>query len=498
MSIRCFPLIIALFALLFPCLSFSQALATLVPPPGLQLVNGVTTLPVSVTPAANSPFIRQGHVFANATLNLGSRTITVPVAMRIAANASVFAATRLNPYVAAASFAVGAFGLLHSWFAADPEAPPLGLTPDGKIVSPFSSPDVLAPLVRMPDTGYLYYDDVSRSYRNASELGGMCISPDAWDANLLIFHTFPAFRSFIYAENGGGGPCNLTNGSVGVRLVSGCTSGPGTVPRSNYMLPSGGMVVHFCSVSALRNVTSSTAPPAISRLASPGLAPIPPSLIPFISPDTPIDPNPVINPIIPPPGFAVNPSAEPRIGPNANPYPVINPSTMRVPNGQSVPVPNTSPQRYDTPWLDITPTPSPADPWRVTVTQVIIRNTTNHSDLPVAAPPPVAPPPVVMPSNCVLFPNSLGCIPLVSPVSDILPVSTVPIALQIGPSFSGGSCPADTVVSLSSFQFPLFHSATACAWVTSARYVIILLASLSAMTIVRPGGNKIRVESSAD
>lgn len=52
-----------------------------------------------------------------------------------------------------------------------------------------------------------------------------------------------------------------------------------------------------------------------------------------------------------------------------NPTPGENPQSqpLRVPTGQPVPIPNTDPQQYRHPYVDIVPAPTPDNPWRVDV-----------------------------------------------------------------------------------------------------------------------------------
>ncbi len=52
-----------------------------------------------------------------------------------------------------------------------------------------------------------------------------------------------------------------------------------------------------------------------------------------------------------------------------NPSPGENPQSqpLRVPTGQPVPIPNTDPQQWRQPYVDIVPAPTPDNPWRVDV-----------------------------------------------------------------------------------------------------------------------------------
>lgn len=55
--------------------------------------------------------------------------------------------------------------------------------------------------------------------------------------------------------------------------------------------------------------------------------------------------------------------------PYINPEPGLNPSNrpLRVPTGEPQPIPNTNPQQWRQPYVDIVPAPTPESPWRVDV-----------------------------------------------------------------------------------------------------------------------------------
>ena len=73
--------------------------------------------------------------------------------------------------------------------------------------------------------------------------------------------------------------------------------------------------------------------------------------------------------------------------PFINPAPGENPSNrpQRVPTGQPVPIPNTDPQQYRQPYVDIVPAPTPDNPWRVDVKP---GETTSTNPNPVENPQP--------------------------------------------------------------------------------------------------------------
>ena len=75
--------------------------------------------------------------------------------------------------------------------------------------------------------------------------------------------------------------------------------------------------------------------------------------------------------------------------PFINPAPGENPSNrpQRVPTGQPVPIPNTDPQQWRQPYVDIVPAPTPESPWRVDVKP---GETTSTNPNPVENPQPDA------------------------------------------------------------------------------------------------------------
>lgn len=88
---------------------------------------------------------------------------------------------------------------------------------------------------------------------------------------------------------------------------------------------------------------------------------------------------------------------------------------------------------------------------------------------------------------CSLFPDILACKKLEEPTKEELPKRDQDITLQTGPSFSGGSCPPDVVVSVGGHQVTVLATAEPCGWIEGyMKPIILLLASISAVFIVMP------------
>lgn len=229
-------------------------------------------------------------------------------------------------------------------------------------------------------------------------------------------------------------------------------------------------------------------PPEVWKPATPEMVPevmppIPPELPPLLPIPLPVAP-PVINPT---PGD--NPQPQPMLVPTGDPVPVTPPATQ--------PGQQPAPQEYKQPWIEVKPSPTVADPWRVTTRPV---ETTTPSPTaptePVTVPAnpadPAAPTttaPEKDPGLCALFPDILACKKLDAPEPAEIPKRDQDITLQTGPSFSGGSCPPDVVVSVGGQQVTVLSTAQPCDWISAyMKPIILLLASISAAFIVLPRG----------
>lgn len=405
------------------------------------------TLPMPVgmsAPAVGSPYslynvanatYKGGYYLTQAVLNLGARQVTVPMAFRVAGAASYLAAGALAPYVSAGLLAYEAYPYIRDWFSRGPAQTQAAEPADGKVVLPGGGIDA---------ADVLFSDGRTL----ASIFPGATVESVGYSA---VCH--------VNCLNGSGGPYVLYYR-----------------PGNSYTTFSCLVQVNSCSTPVPLPSPREAVVVSPSQIAALGDYPVDPRVLPLLGASVPVDPTPVINP----PDFADSPAL---VGPAGNTAPVIGSRPFAVPNGEPIAVPNTSPVQYVQPWWEVTPAPTVQDPYRV---QVVSTTTTIVIDRPVIT----APPPIV-PLTCDLFPNSLGCIPL-SPIPDPEPVPQVDraITLQAGPTLSGGSCPPDLVLSVHGTTITVPAMATACSWISMARPVILLLAALSAIAIVRPGGGK--------
>lgn len=406
--------------------------AQLAPPPAFQSVGGVSTMNVGA--AANGARYAGGHVMANATLNLGARAVTVPVAMRVAANAATFAVTKMNPWIAGLSLAASAIPYVIDWFTGSD----LEVTEQGKIL-----------------------------------VKGVPGEPvDAGDGDYWVDSNGATVRISEY----GSGACANAGGYLGAaQCTNGVSYGYQAVCK-NYNRSG-------CLMSADPPMGEGTParPPTSGDLAQLANSPINPALFPELGIPLPVDPVPIINP-------AVEPVGDVEIGPNGNPAPQLQPNSnpLRFPDGDPIPVPNTDPQLYNQPWLEVHPSPTVDQPWRVDVRPVVTQ-TTDPNPQPDPTPTPDPVPPAEFYTDCEKFPGSLGCMPVGEPPApSTIPSETRTFELQSGPTFSGGGCPSNLDISFAGHSFQIVDMSVPCGWISGlVKPIILLLSFITAVFIVR-------------
>lgn len=407
--------------------------AQLAPPPGFSSVGGVSTMPVGA--AANGARYAGGYVVGNASLNLGARAVVVPVGMRVAANAATFAVTKMNPWIAGLSLVASAIPYIVDWFTGSN----LAVDSNGVIVVPGTTGPVTASDIQI----YTWEGLVSAT----SVYPGMtCPSGQITTVKLQD-------------------QC-VVSSTVGWWMRSVCSGSW-----------SNGWSGQYCGTGAQPTGPSSPArPPTQGDLADLANRPINPALFPELGIPIPVDPVPVVNPATQPVGDVV-------ISPSGNPAPQLQPQPLRIPNGDPVPIPNTNPQSYSQPWLEVHPSPTADDPWRVDV-RPIVTETTNPNPLPDPTTP--VPPPEFY-TDCEKFPGSIGCMPVGEPpTGEAIPRETRTLEFQNGPTFGGAGCPANLTFTLHGQTYTGINMAEPCAWVSNlVRPVVLLLAFISAVGIVR-------------
>lgn len=184
----------------------------------------------------------------------------------------------------------------------------------------------------------------------------------------------------------------------------------------------------------------------------------------------------------------INPS--PVAVPEPEPKPVPVPQPMRVPQGAPQPVPNTNPQQYKSPVIDITPSPTAAEPWRV---DVVPKDITSVSPTPLPESEPV---PQTEPEGttsapkegglCDLFPDILACAKPELDVPDPDQISNenkdLSITADSGWGPSSGSCPVSQTITVQGKTFSMGVGAL-CDFALMIRPLVLGFAWLSAALI---------------
>lgn len=482
-----------LVAAFLPAAAFA-GYAQLVPPPAFQPVGpGVTTIPTTspannfiydVGPARKAvipstpmqindyPFdnrakYRAGFVGTRATLNVGTRTVGVPVALRVAAGAGRFAVAAFNPWVAGAQLAVLAVPFIIDWFNAKPDS---GLSVDDnqKIVK---TEDVTAPSI----PGYPGLDvgdvdiDATKikegiSIAQALQLGVGVVS----NTNYCLGHAPTSWAVTVGVSAGSW--CGY--GATSVIHARTCKDVNGYFQGNSQdwvLCPSPAIVtredgVIFALLEDLA-VMAQTAidPQALAELGVPIM----------------VEDLPVINP------FAF-PEGQVKVG-ETNPAPELLSRPIRYPNGDPVLIPGTDPPLYTQPWYEVTPSPTVDNPWRVNIAHV---TTTTNDPAPVPDPVPgedVPPPIPDFYTDCDKFPGSVGCAAVGSPPDvETMPKETRTIGAISGPSFSGEGCPSNLNIAFAGHSFQIVDMSIPCGWISGlVKPIFILLSFISAVFIVR-------------
>lgn len=184
------------------------------------------------------------------------------------------------------------------------------------------------------------------------------------------------------------------------------------------------------------------------------------------------------------------PVEEPILNPSAEPLPKSRP--LRIPVGDPQPVPDSVPQQWKTPAIDVVPSPTESDPWRVDVQPVDIVKT-NPDKVPESYVEPDAPPdpetqvkpkPESEQGFCLLFPDILACAKPQLDTPDAPDIQKQNMDIAITPDSGwggGGSCPASRHIAGANVEFsfqPL------CDGIAKFRPLILAFAWLSAAFIL--------------
>lgn len=411
------------------------------PPPGWGGTVGAYTYQ-----AANASQWLSGTVRTNAALNVGGKTVSIPAALRVAANAPTFAAR---------------FMFTH----------PLLLTAAGAAF--------LA-------SQYIEWDEVSGKwlYSHPSTTTDYVVSSGYYAThNYYETHTFYTLQSYC------SGIAQLRN-----RVVSYCaeiSNSDGSVEwRTTVTLAGGGLASNYNSIR--RSATSTC--PAGWYVTPGGCVQTPPpnqveqdeeSFVERVAPA--IQPNQV--PEFVPPGTPI-PVEQPVINP-APDAPTV-PRPLIVPMGDPQLVPGSDPAQWRQPVIRVSPAPTPSHPWQV---DLVPRDVISSDPTPIREPeaeplPNGSTAPSKDADLCAKNPDILAC---QKPELDIpeaeLPKDTVSITYT-PESFGGGggSCVAPVDISYLGHSARILDTDQACGWISAyLRPVALLVAAFISLGIVVGG-----------
>jgi len=372
----------------------------------------------------------------NGSLNIGGRAIVVPAAMRFASNAPRIIATAIafNPYIRTA------------------------LT--------------VASLISMAQ---IEWDDVNSTWIKKEIVPGKAIfyADDPWNPVYSHGNAGSACQAYVQRWNAKKIKENADYGlpawepvSVTAVLIGGawsCVGTSGIYDGATLMTP----LFQEIDVAEQRKTPISNQE-AIDKLAP---FPIPNDLPNDLPPGIviPVEPTPIINPV---------------------PDPQVNPLTrpLRQPLGEPVPVPNTDPQQWKTPVIDVIAAPLPDQPWRVDV---------QPKDILKNDPSPITDPAVSnveptgqtqqekTPGLCDLYPDILACQKPNFDTPDIDQIETRDASITITPDSGWGAenatCPPARHLPGANVDFEF---TTICNFMSGIRPVMIAVAWLMAAMIL--------------
>lgn len=394
--------------------------------------SGVTTASaggLQVQVAANDSVVnRLVRRASGPVVNVGGRAVTMPAAMRLAANASTMAARGIHPLVVA-----------------------------GVVLAPIVLDWIDDAGFFVQGTGIVKSDPsictVAPCYQFA--IGGF-----PWRSDRLT-----ACKDWKY----GGTTYEFRNIRVGATTGD---QGYGHCLGDVHGIANG--VYYTTNQTSIYGSTTAPKPPQYLPVTPQefevGLSPIPlPDAVPKVLPfPLPVD-APIVNPS---PGD--NPVSQPQ----------------RLPQGSPMPVPNTDPQQWRQPVVDLVPAPTPSTPWRIEVIprDIITQSPTAPAPLPESAPvtEPAADPatePATNPDLCEKNPDILACQKIELGTLDPVDVPNTNRQMGInkdtgwGPE--NGSCPAPKTATIMGVNLSMPFTMI-CEFATAIKPMLIGFAWLSA------------------
>ena len=385
--------------------------------------------------AANAGSFRGQTVLTNAALNVAGQLVTIPVGMRVAANAASVAASYSfgNPLLFA-----------------------------GALAFPYAYNYWTAHKLKVNSNGVWELETVSPGTTTQYSIDGANWFASKADACNTLSSSFPADSMWTFTFAVSGTRCSITSKYRGPPPAQ-----------------AGGIIGYQDLLSRVSNAyVSEKREAAVSDFQRAILEiPLPDEVIKELPVDWPVE-KPQLNP---------DPDVEPQ--PNPAPAPASRPSW--IPIGDPIKQPSTEgqPDTWKQPGVRVTPAPTDAEPWRVDVTpEDKVKNdpTPNDSDLPTTDPSNPSDPETV--DFCQTNPDVLACQKLDTPDGPDLETKDKSIAItpQTDWGFSDSVCPSPRHLSsgvLISFE-------PYCDFMSGIRPVVIAVAWLSAALILLGFGGK--------
>lgn len=412
------------------------------PPPGWGGTTGAHTYQ-----AANASQWLSGTVRTNAALNVGGKIVSIPAALRVAANAPTFAARFMfaNPLLLTAGAVAFLAAQQIEW-------------------DPFTS-------------SWLHSSSGTYLQSNGNEYSYSYLIQGPWSYS---YHA--ACAAYVTAYNALGGALYISSHSVNVNNACAVTFrqrhndahytdfAPGPSQRQSTTCPSGWYITPAgCVQTPPPNQTPQDEESFVERVAPQ----IQPSQVPeFVPPGTPI---PVEQPVI-------NPAPD---------APTV-PRPLIVPMGDPQPIPNTNPAQWRQPVIQVSPAPTPSHPWQV---DLLPRDFISSDPTPIREPaaeplPNGSTTPSQDADLCAKNPDILACqkpeldAPEVELPKDTVSITYTPENFGGG----GGSCVAPVDISYFGHSARILDTNQACGWISSyLRPVALLVAAFISLGIVVGG-----------